>query len=191
MLKKAAIDRLKTVLALFITVVCVFVLWLFLNSGNGRVETEKKTGLSPKPGLVIGKIKHSATRDGIAEWELEASSAEYINEDKEAVLHDLSLTFHLKNNEKAFVYAKEGLLRTEENDIRLTGNVTLNKQGYNFQTERLVYTHKKRLIHSETPVTLKGNSVYLTADAMIIDLEANKTILKGHVKGAFNDQAHP
>ncbi len=191
MLKKSAIDRLKLVLAVFIAAICIFVLWTFLDSGNGRVETDLKTGLSLKPGLVIGKIKHSATRNGIAEWELEASSAEYINEDKAAILHDLSLTFHLKNNEKAFVYAKEGLLRIDESDIRLTGNVTMNKQGYNFQTEQLVYTHKKRLIHSETPVTLKGNSVYLTADAMVIDLEANKTILKGHVEGAFNDQAHP
>jgi LPS export ABC transporter protein LptC len=191
MLKKEAIDRLKMVLAVFVAASCIFVLWTFINSRNACVETEQNNDILSKPGLVIGKIKHSATRNGITEWELQAGSAEYVNEDKVAVLHDLSLTFYLKNNEKAFVRAKEGILKTDENDIRLTGDVSLDKQGYNFQTERLVYAHEKRLIHSETPVTLKGDSVYLTADAMTIDLNTNKTVLKGHVKGVLNDRVNP
>jgi lipopolysaccharide export system protein LptC len=191
MLKKEALDRLKLALGVFVGVACISVLWIFLNSFHTGVETEKGKDIPPKAGFSIGEIKHLATRNGMTEWELRASSAEYTDEDKKAILHDLSLTFYLENSEKAFVYAQKGILNAGENDIRLSGNVTLDKQGYNFQTEGLAYTYEKRLIHSETPVTLKGNSVYLSADTMTIDLNTNKIYLKGHVKGAFDDPIHP
>jgi LPS export ABC transporter protein LptC len=183
--------RLKCLLFFFVAACFGFIAWIFLHPGERIAESPNPEIPSPKPGLQIGKIKHSSTRNGVLEWELEADSAEYTNENKEAILHDLSLIVHLKDNEKAFVRAEEGALNTDIKNIRLNGNVILKKQGYTFMSERLAYAHEKRLIHTETPVTIEGNSLHLRADAMTIDLNTNITTLKGNVKGDFYETAHP
>ena len=67
--------------------------------GYRRVVTAPEQLLSSiKDGanLSLGKIRQTATKDGIKEWSLEAGSAHYIENDKKAVLKDLSIIYFLK-----------------------------------------------------------------------------------------------
>ena len=140
-----------------------------------------------KPGLSIGKIQHTATRNGITEWSLEAGSADYNNENHTAILRDLSVTFYLKNNETAILTAEKGILMTNTFDIEVSGNVVMKNKGYSIKAQKLSYRHDKKIIYSDTPIKIAGTDFSLSADNLSLDLLNNITILKGHVKGIFNE----
>jgi LPS export ABC transporter protein LptC len=187
--KEHFFGRLRWALLLAIVAASGFVFWKFYSS-RSILDQAIETGLAVirKPGLSIGKVQHTATRNGITEWELEAGSAEYINEEKKAVLKDLSITYFLKNDETALLKADRAVLATDSYDIEITGNVVMKNQGYSLKTQALNYKHENRTIFTQTPVTVSGDSFSLTADRLKLDLAKNQTILEGHVKGILNEK---
>jgi len=46
-------------------------------------------------------------------------------------------------------------------------------------------TLSKQIIFSNVPVNITGDSFQLVADAMSLNLNTNKTLLEGKVKGTF------
>ncbi len=186
--KKTTSTRLRLMLLSVIVVTLGVIVSIFFSSRDSLNEQEKKAArISQKSNISIGKIYHTAIRNGNTEWTMEASTAEYTNSNQEAILKDLSVTFFLKNNEKAYLTAKEGVLITDAFDIQVTGNVVMKSQGYSIKTDQLNYKHDERLIFSQTPVKIEGESFWITADTLKLDLNTNKTFLAGHVKGIFDE----
>ena len=180
--------KLRWILLAVMILVLGIVLSIFLNSRNKVQNSVEKSGLTPeKSGLTIGKVHHTATRNGVTEWSLEADSAEYINENKQAVLHGLMVTFFLKNNETAILKAEKGVLLTDKFDIMVSGDVVMKNESYRIETRELSYFHDKKVIYSEGPIKIAGNSFSFTADKLNLDLNDYRTTLTGHVKGIFDE----
>ena len=180
--------KLRWVLLAIMIMALVIVLWVFWDSRNMHQNSVDNSVSAPeKSGLTIGKVQHTATRNGVTEWSLEADSAEYVNENRQAILHGLLVTFFLKNNEKALLSADKGVLETDTFDIKVSGNVVMKNEGYRIETQELSYFHGKKTIYSNSPIKIAGNSFSLTADKLNLDLNTNKTTLKGHVRGNFDE----
>jgi len=145
------------------------------------------SSLNTKANISISKVYQTATRDGIKEWSLEAKSAYYINATKQANLQDVIVTFFLKNKEKVYLTANEGILKTDSNDIEVTGNVVVRNETYSLRTKKLNYEHTKRIIFSKVPVEIVGDSLNLTADSMSFDLNSNRALFEGRIKGSFSE----
>jgi LPS export ABC transporter protein LptC len=137
--------------------------------------------------ITIEKIHQTSSKNGLVEWNLDASSATYSAGNKEAFLKDLSVTFFTKENQKILLTADSGILKTESNNIEITGSVIIKNDEYLLKTEKINYEHDKRVIFSKGPVEIKGNSMNLVADSMTIYLDTNKAELTGKVEGAFGD----
>jgi LPS export ABC transporter protein LptC len=185
--KDIANGKLKLILLTVIVLGFGLTLWAFWASMK---QDQGKTGItvpSPRPTLAIDKISHTATRDGKTEWSLEAGSAQYFDEEKKAVLKDIEIVFYMENGSTARISASEGILLTETNDIRIRGNVILENGDYGLKTDSLNYNHEKKLIYSDKPVDIKGETFHLTADEVAFDLASGKTRLKGHVEGTFGE----
>jgi len=86
---------------------------------------------------------------------------------------------------KVYLTADEGVLKTDSNDIELTGNVILKNENYRLKTENLCYNHRTRVFSSEVPVKITGAGFDLAADSVSFDLNTNKTVFEGSVKGNF------
>ncbi len=143
--------------------------------------------LNTKANISISKVYQTATRDGIKEWSLEAKSAYYINATKQANLHDVIVTFFLKDEGKVYLTADQGILKTDSNDIEVTGNVVVQNETYSLKTKKLNYEHTKRIIFSKVPVEIVGDSLNLTADSMSFDLNTNRILFEGRIKGSFSE----
>lgn len=179
---------LRLILLSVVLVTLGLVVSIFFSSRDFLNKPEKiKTDVPAKSTISIGKIRHTASRDGKTEWTLEAGKAEYIHSDKKAVLKDLSVVFFLKNDEKAHLTANQGTFITDAYNIQVSGNVVMKNQGYRLKTETLNYDHEKRRIYTETPVTIEGSAFSLTADTLNLDLINNKTILNGNVRGVLSE----
>lgn len=133
------------------------------------------------------KINQISTKNGIVEWSLEARSAIYSADKKEAFVKDLMVTFFTKDNQKIYLSADQGTLKTELGNIEINGNITIKSNDYILKTGIINYDNKKRVIQSNAPVELTGKSSTLIADSMSIDLNINKAELIGKVEGIFGD----
>jgi len=111
--KKLSIILLIVILLALGTVVAVFIGYRTVSNAPEMLISSIQDGAN----LSLGKIKQTATRDGKKEWSLEAASAQYMENDKKAVLKDLFITYFLEDDRKVYLNADQGILNTDTNDI--------------------------------------------------------------------------
>jgi LPS export ABC transporter protein LptC len=143
--------------------------------------------VEPDATLSIGKIRQTATRKGKKEWSLEARSANYVEKTGQMILKDLVVTFYLNDNGEITLAADQGALITDSNDIEVSGNVVVKNNEYRLLTDRLSYAHAKRVLYSNAPVKISGNSARLAADRISLDLNSQKITLEGGVETTLDD----
>ncbi len=187
-MKKKYPKKIKFFLLLIIFCVLAILVVIFYNYRRISEKPEELVALIPgQANLTIGEIHQTATRDGIKEWVLDAASAQYTESKKQVILKNLTITFFLKNQRKVFITAEQGVLQSESKNIEVTGNVVVKNESSRLRTEKLYYNHQKRLILTQTPVEIIGESYQLLADGMSLDLNTSRTILEGKVKGTFSE----
>jgi LPS export ABC transporter protein LptC len=163
------------------------ILTVFLYNRNGLEKDDAPgTMVSDKANISIGKAHQTATRNGIKEWSLDAASADYMVDKNQAVFKDLSVTFFLKDNTKVYITADRGILKTDSNDMELYDNVVVKYTQYKLRCDNLHYEHKMGIIFSNVPVNITGDSFQLVADTMSLNLNTNRTLFEGTVKGTFS-----
>jgi lipopolysaccharide export system protein LptC len=136
--------------------------------------------------IVLGEVRHTAVRDGKKEWILEASSAHYSENTREAVFTDVKVIFFMDNGEAINLEGQKGTIDTERNDMQVTGHVRVTKGDYTLLTESIEYDHKTRHITSQSPVRIVSRSFELQADAMQVDLAQETAVFTGAVEGQIN-----
>ncbi len=139
-----------------------------------------------KANVSIGSAHQTATQNGRKEWSLDAASADYMDKKKQAIFKDLSVIFFLKDKTEVYLTANRGILKTDSNDMEIHGNVVVKNTSYKLRCENLYYAHKKRIIFSKVPVNITGDSFELAADSMSLNLNTNRTLFEGKVKGVFS-----
>ena len=141
--------------------------------------------LGDKADASLGSIHHTATRNGVKEWTLEAKSARLIGAEKHMVLKELSVVYYTRDGKEVYLTADEGTLNTESNDIEVTGNVVLITEPYELRAKKLNYVHKRQRIYSKEPVRIISTTSYLGANAMSFNLKNSKARFVGNVEGIF------
>ncbi|MCK5508943.1 MAG: LPS export ABC transporter periplasmic protein LptC [Desulfobacterales bacterium] len=137
--------------------------------------------------MSLGKVHHTATRDGVIEWSLDASSARLLDNKKQLILDDIAVIFYMKAGEKAYLTAAKGFLYTDSNDLEIFGDIVVKNNNYVLKTEKLNYEHNRRILFSNVPVEISNDSEQLTADSIFFDLNTKKTGLEGNVRGVFSE----
>ncbi len=181
-------NKLKFFILAVIILTVSFTVVAFYN--YRRIAANPEELLSSIPGnanLTIGEIHQTATRDGIKEWVLHAASAQYIESKKQVMLEELNITFFLKDQQKVFMTAAQGILYSDSKNMEVAGDVVVKNANSRLITEQLLYNHQNRLLLTKTPVEIIGESYKIVADSMSMDLNTNKTILEGKVKGTFSE----
>ena len=182
------IRKTKTVLIALILIVAGILVSVFVD--YRKVLDKVDTSFLPENNgatLSMKRLRQTATRDGIMEWSLDAGSAQLIAGKKQAILKDLSVTFYPKDGQPVFVTADEGILKIDSNDIEVSGNVVVKREGYRLDTDSIQYEHSRRMIHARRPVKITAEAFDLAADAMSFELDSKKTQFRGNVRGAIRD----
>ncbi len=141
-----------------------------------------------KANISIGKAHQTATRNGITEWSLDAASVDYINDKNQAIFHDLSVKFFLKDKTNVYLKADRGILNTDSKNMKIFGNVVVENGSYRLKCDNLYYRHNGRMIYSDTSVSITGDLFNLVADSMSLDLNTNRSIFEGKVEGTLRER---
>ena len=181
--------KLKFFLISFIFLTFGVILIVFLQYRHVLEKNDAPVSIGQsKANISIGKAHQTATRNGRKEWSLDAASADYMDKNSQAIFKDLSVTFYLKDETKVYITANQGILKTDSNDMEIYGNVVVRNKDYQLRCENLYYKHDKRIIFSKVPVNITGNSFELVADSMSLNLNTNKALFEGKVRGTFSEQ---
>jgi LPS export ABC transporter protein LptC len=175
--KKLSIFLLLVILIAIGTIVAIFIGYRQVSDAPESLLSSIKDGAD----LSLGKIRQTATREGRKEWSLEAGSADYIENEKKAVLKKIFITYYLEDNREVYLEADQGILNTATNDIEFSGNVVVRNENYRLKTDRLDYRHNERLIFSNEPVHISGSDAEITANSLKYDLKNNQIFLNGNV----------
>jgi lipopolysaccharide export system protein LptC len=187
-LKNQKPGKLKFLLISIIIILLGIIIAVFSTYRNILDETAGlKSAIQSAAKMSLGKLHHTATRDGVIEWSLDASSAKLLDEKKQLILDDLSVVFYMKDGKKAYLTAEKGFLHTESNDIEVAGNVVVKNDNYVLKTKKINYEHTRRILFSNVSVEISSDSKKLTADSISFDLNTKKTMLEGNVKGIFSE----
>ena len=137
-LKNIRPANLKLILIVAIVVIFCVILAVFFRYRNISEHPEKLLELLPDDANIsIGRVYQESIKNGIKEWSLNASSADYFEEDKNVKLKDVSVTFFLKDGDKVILKADRGILQTDSNDIEVSGNVIITNKNYKLVTEKM------------------------------------------------------
>lgn len=187
-LKSYTHKKLKLILLSVIVCALGITLAVFITHRN---SSDKKahvvSDIRSEANISIGKAHQTAIKNGIKEWDLEAASANYMVEKKQAIFQDLSVTFYLKDKSKVYLTANKGILNIDSNDMEISGNVVIKNETYRLKTENLFYRHNRRIIFSKVPVTVTGAAFELAANSMFLNLNTNKTMFEGKVQGTLRE----
>ena len=180
--KKISLILAAVILATIGTIVTVFVGYRRVSEAPEMLLSSIKDGAK----LSLGKIRQTATRDGKKEWSLEADSANYIDTEDKVVLKKLFVTYYIEDHGEVYLDADDGILHTDTNDIEFSGNVVIKNEDYQLETDSLSYEHKQRIIYTDDPVHIWGESSEIYADSLTYDLKQNVIALTGNVAASIS-----
>jgi LPS export ABC transporter protein LptC len=132
----------------------------------------------------LDKIHYTSTNDqGVTEWELKASTANYFKGNKVAEFEDVDIIFYSEKERTFTVRGDTGILNTETRDVELSGNVIgTSSDGYRFQTEFLSYEAAKQQARTDKKVLLESPQFNLEGWGMVMDMEKEKVFLLNDVR---------
>jgi LPS export ABC transporter protein LptC len=107
------------------------------------------------------------------------------------LLTDLFVTFFTRDDQKVYLTARHGTVMTDSHDMEAHGNVVIYNDTYRLETEKMTYSHDSRVITSDDPVKIDGQAGDLTADSLRMDLNANRLVMRGHVRGTLVSSQTP
>jgi len=182
--------KLKTAMVSMGLIIVILIIGVFV--GYRRVSDEKRkeaTVSSPpvKASVSLNRIHQTAARDGVKEWSLDAESAQYFKEKNQVVFKNPAVVFFRKNRSDITLSAKEGTLDTASNNFFAAGAVTVIMGEYTLETEKISYNNKKKLIRSMARSKIVKGDLFMEADAISFDLQADATTFQGNVKGRMHE----
>ncbi|NWH05333.1 LPS export ABC transporter periplasmic protein LptC [Desulfobacter latus] len=137
--------------------------------------------------LKLNVIEQISKKNGVTEWQLNASSATLLKARNTAVLKDINIIFYTKQHTQVHLTATSGELDTKTHDMTFSKNVIIRYQRYTLRSETLHYAKKPHIIYSNSRITVNDEDSEIEADSMQILLNQDLIILKGHVKGQFSE----
>ena len=187
-MKNKTSKNIKSLLLLCIVVTLGAVIAVF--TGYRRMMNDTAglaASIQDGAGMAVSCVRQTAVRNGIMEWSLDAVSAEYINAEDRAVFTGPAVTFFMEGREKIVVTAEKGMVRTDSNNISVSGDVVVKDEDYVMKTQALNYDNGVKVFSTDVPVALSGKDFDLRADSASLDLKTQEAVLKGNVRGTLSE----
>lgn len=183
--------RKKISLLIVITaIVCVACLatmiWHMLKP---LTEEEMKPPLSSAAAdLQLKKVKYTETREGVKEWELEAFSVGYFQEEGIVVCEKIKATFFGQNKVSYTLTGVQGKFHIKTKVIEVFGGVKIDStDGYHLRSSSIKYLAERRELITTDLVEMEGPRFRVEGQGMIIDIDRQRVKVLSQVNTVFAD----
>jgi len=116
-------------------------------------------------------------------WEVKADQARYLKNENLAVFEKVRIRFTLSDGRVVVLEGDRGRLRTDSQDIDISGNVTVSSfEGDRFRTNSVQFSKKTEIASTRDPVVLESGNVHIEAVGMVLSLKEETLTLTSRVK---------
>ncbi|MGQ9695074.1 MAG: LPS export ABC transporter periplasmic protein LptC [Thermodesulfobacteriota bacterium] len=181
----ARIRLLLVIIALAAISVLATVAWLQLKP---RAEKKDNSPATMAADLQLKKVKYTETREGVKEWELEAFSVGYFQEEGIVVCEKVKATFFGQNEVSYTLTGIKGKFHIKTKVIEVFGGVKIDStDGYHFRSPSIKYLAEKRELVTEDLVEMAGPRFRVEGQGMIIDIDRQLLKVLNQVSTVFAD----
>jgi len=147
-----------------------FMTWRTLAPPHEKTEGAKE--LTTSADLKLDRVRYTETREGVMEWELEATSAQYFKEESTVFLDKVKATFFGKNGETYVLVGEKGKFNTQTKAIEVFNGVTLSSSdGYQMRTRSLKYMAEKKELSTSDRIEITGPQLRVEGIGLIVELD--------------------
>jgi lipopolysaccharide export system protein LptC len=161
--------------------------YTFVNHLMTEPITVEDINIDQTAALKLAVLDQVSKKNGVTEWELKAASATLVKSQNQAVLEDVKVVFHTKDGTLVHLASDRGTLDTQTHNLTFSNNVIVRYQGYTLTSDKLQYDKKPHIIHTDLRTRLEKGQSVIEADSMVTQLNSNRVIFKGNVKGNFSE----
>lgn len=125
--------------------------------------------------LKLDRVHYTETREGVKEWELEATSAQYFKEENTILFDKVKATFFGKEGQAYILVGEKGRFNTTTKAMELFDGIKLeSSDGYQMRTRSLKYQAGKREFRTSDAVEIKGPQIRVEGIGLIVDLNRQR-----------------
>jgi LPS export ABC transporter protein LptC len=125
--------------------------------------------------LKLDRVHYTETREGVKEWELEATSAQYFKEENTILFDKVKATFFGKEGQAYILVGEKGRFNTTTKAMELFDGIKLeSSDGYQMRTRSLKYQAGKREFRTSDAVEIKGPQIRVEGIGLIVDLDRQR-----------------
>jgi len=139
----------------------------------------------PEAALKMKDFHRAKIEDGRKVWEIFGDEANYLKEQKEAIIKKPRFYYYDKKGETAETTGEVARIFLNENELekmQLQGAIQVIYQGYVLKSEEAIYFPATQRITLPTNTTIISNGIELRGSSMEVDLEDKKFRLVRDVK---------
>jgi LPS export ABC transporter protein LptC len=132
--------------------------------------------------LRLDRVHYTETREGVKEWELEATSAVYRKEGETMFLEKIRATFYGRDQGSYHLVGEKGKFNAQTKVIEVYDGVKIDSSdGYHMRTRTLKYQADQKELHTSDPVELEGPTMRVEGGGMVVDLNRERVKILGGV----------
>ena len=128
-----------------------------------------------KADLKLDRVHYTETREGVKEWELEATSAQYFEGESTVLFDKVKATFFGKEGQTYTLVGEKGKFHPQTKDMEIFDGVRLESgDGYQMRTRSLKYQAGKRELSTADPVEIEGPQLRVEGTGLIVHLDIQR-----------------
>ncbi len=146
---------------------------------NSIVKKEKQTP-------TMERFTYTSEKDGKVEWSLTSTSGTRSGDGDLINLEGIDLVFYSSDGSRNTLKAKTGSFVAKDSRVRLDGNIVLlSDKGLRLEADTLDYLVSKRVIETETSVSVHGDKFDIKGTGLKMDIDSGDFEFKSSVSGGF------
>ena len=137
----------------------------------------EKTNPAPttQADLKLDRVHYTETRDGVKEWELEATSAQYFKEESTILLDKVKASFFGKGGQAYTLVGEKARYNPQTKAMELFDGIQLkSSDGYQMRTRSLKYEAEKKELRTADAVEIIGPQLRVEGTGLIVDVDGQR-----------------
>jgi LPS export ABC transporter protein LptC len=137
--------------------------------------------MSDEVDLQVKNVHYTDVSDKGSKWEVSADTVRYIRNGNRALFDKVTIKLILLNGKEYVLHADKGDMKTDTNDMTVSGNVVVvSNNGDRFTTDYLEYSDSLRQFQTDAPVEMGNQRTKIKGVGMKLSLnDESASILSG------------
>lgn len=183
-------DRLRFILMALVVIICSVLLIRVIYYDRAPDPSDVMDGVVVEADVALSEFSYTETEAGVAQWTLNADSAEHDFTDDVTVMDTVRLqVFDQGEMGDVHLTANTGRANLNTRKVTVRGNVVITTEnGYTFESETVTFdgqASEDGVVESDEDVRITSEQIEITGRGLGVDLAKGTFLIKENVTAIY------